>query len=92
MNQSVYGHTQDGSLMCGGFHKESCSEWNSDSGIWNWKFLTLPRNKEDHASWTPQSDVGTYLMGGADDSWKTTLVKPDGTVQQYGFNLHESTQ
>ena len=95
MNQYTFRHTQDGSLICGSGssnHYQSCSKWNPDSGTWDWKFLTLPRKKRHHASWTPQSGVGTYLMGGEYDSWKTILVKPDGTVQQYGFNLHESTQ
>ena len=45
-----------------------------------------------HTSWTPQSGVGTYVMGGEDDAWKTNLVKPNGKVELYGFNLHESTR
>ena len=95
MNERVLSyHTQDGSLICGGAdssHATSCSKWNSDSGTWNWKFVNLPRIRTGHSSWTPQSGVGTYLMGGSADSWKTNLVKPDGRVELYGFNLHEST-
>ena len=94
MNEAIYAHTQDGSLICGSYtsnHVQSCSKWNSDSGIWNWKFLSLPKSKLAHASWTPQSGVGTYLMGGNYDSFKANLVKPDGTVELYGFDLHEYT-
>ena len=90
MNKAIYGHTQDGSLICGG-HPQHCSKWNSDSGIWNWKFLSLPKERQGHASWTPQSGVGTYLMGGTKDPWKTNLVKPDGTVEFYGFDLYAYT-
>ena len=94
MNEAIHFHTQDGSLLCGGYygsHDKFCSEWNSDSGIWNWKFISLPRIRLGHTSWTPQSGVGTYLMGGDADSWKTNLVKPNGRVELYGFNLHDST-
>ena len=96
MDEGIYGHTQDGSLLCGGdvtSHYDKCSEWNSDSGTWNWKSINLPRIRRGHTSWTPQSGVGTFVMGGDDDAWKTNLVnKPDGSVELYGFNLHESTR
>ena len=94
MNEAIYDYTQDGSLICGSWdsnHIQSCSKWNSDSGIWNWKFLSLPKSKQAHASWTPQSGVGTYLMGGSYDPQKTNLVKPDGTVELHGFDLYAST-
>ena len=94
MNEAIYAHTQDGSLICGNFnsnHGQSCSKWNSDSGIWNWNFLSLPRAIKGHTSWTPQSGVGTYLMGGYYDPLKTNLVKPDGTVELHGFDLYAST-
>ena len=94
INDGLRQHTQDGSLICGGDdewenHYQSCSKWNSDSGLWNWKFVTLPRIRQSHVSWTPQSGVGTYLMGGNKDPWKTNLVMPNGTVELYGFDLHE---
>ena len=95
MHEGTKRHTQDGSLICGGDNKntyKSCSEWNSDSGIWKWKFISLPRIRKSHVSWTPQSGVGTYLMGGDNDGWKTNLVKPDGKVELYGFNLNENTR
>ena len=95
MNEAIHFHTQDGSLLCGGYygsHDKFCSAWNSDSGIWNWKFISLPRIRLGHTSWTPQSGVGTYLMGGESSYRDTTdLVKPDGTVQQ-GFNLKYDTR
>ena len=83
-------HTQDDSLICGGAYNfpstfQSCSKWDSDSGTWN-QSITLPRERQRSQSWTPNSGVGTYLIGGYVNSNTTDLVKPDGTVQQ-GFDL-----
>ena len=82
-------HTQDDSLICGGLvygaNFQSCSKWESDSGTWN-QSITLTRERKRSQSWTPESGVGTYLIGGYVNSDTTDLVKPDGTVQQ-GFDL-----
>ena len=95
MNEGLDLQTQDGSLLCGGWsstHYQSCSEWNSDSGTWNWQSYALPRIRRYSQSWTPQSGVGTYLIGDEYNNKNTTdLVKPDGTVQE-GFHLKYDTR
>ena len=91
MKEGINLHTQDGSLICGGYPTgQSCSEWKSDSGTWN--SYNLPRTRKYSESWTPQSGVGTYLTGDESTHRATTdLIKPDGTVQQ-GFNLKYDTR
>ena len=74
--------------MCGGYSgtSTSCVQWSSDTGTWE-EHLTLDAGRAFHVSWTPDPDIGTYLMGGGGESIKTTtLVKPDGS-QEAGFNL-----
>ena len=82
-------HTVESSgLLCGGwFTKDSCLQWSPNTGTWE-ELLTLDREKFEHVSWTPASDIGTYLMGGGDGKTQrtTTLIKPDGT-QESGFPL-----
>ena len=75
--------------MCGGhFTADSCVQWSSANGTWD-EYLTLDVWRAYHVSWTPDPDIGTYLMGGGGTSEAgntTTLIKPDGSQEQ-GFNL-----
>ena len=85
---------ENGGLMCGGyFTSSSCLQWSSVNGTWE-EYLTLNIRRKYHVSWTPDSDIGTYLMGGyAKKSGKTTttLIKPDGS-QEPGFSLKYATR
>ena len=64
---------------------------NTVTGTWD-ESLTLDVNRAFHVSWTPDPDIGTYLMGGGGESIKTTtLVKRDGS-QEAGFNLKYDTE
>ena len=80
-----YVHTQDGALTCGGNYYEqeySCLKWSPDSGTWTQSHnLTEVMGMVNHVSWTPDSSLGTYLMGG-DASIISEMVKPDGSVEQ----------
>ena len=82
-------HTlEDSGLMCGGQYTSSiCVQWSTDNGTWE-EYLTLNIRRKHHVSWTPDSDIGTYLMGGyAKKSRKTTtLINPEGS-QKLGFSL-----
>ena len=62
-----YGHTQDGSLLCGGWGtNRSCRRWNSTTGAWDLLTESLTKKRRAHTSWTPHDSL-TYLMGG----WKS---------------------
>ena len=82
------GHTQDSSgLLCGGGYTEgTCIQWSPDTGIWVECLHHLDVGREEHASWTPGTGVGTYLIGGDIDRRTTILVTTDGT-QEPGFPL-----
>ena len=60
-----YGHTQDGSLLCGGWgtHR-SCRRWNISTGAWDLVTESLTKKRRAHTSWTPVDGSVTYLMGG----------------------------
>ena len=81
-------------LICGGdVTRDSCLQWSSVTGTWE-QYLTLEVEREDHVSWTPQSDTNvTYLMGGwgSEARTTTTLIKPDGS-QEPGFSLKYDTR
>ena len=89
------GHTVESSgLLCGGYPIEfhySCLQWNKVTGTWN--NLTLDIERYGHVSWSPDTDIGTYLIGGIAQESKrtTTLIKPDGT-QEPGFQLEYDTE
>ena len=68
-----------------------CIKFDIISGNWT-KSHTLPESRSDHASWTPPSGNGTYLIGDWFVNPKTSvIVKDDGTVEK-GFNLKHSTR
>ena len=60
------GHTQDGSLLCGGANQRSCWRWNAGTGAWDFvtELLTEFSGVENHISWTPADGSVTFLMGG----------------------------
>ena len=60
-----YYHTQDGSLVCGGYYtRRSCRRWNADTGTWDLVTESLTEKRHYHSSWTPADGSVTYLMGG----------------------------
>ena len=60
-----YGHTQDGSMVCGGSDtRRSCQRWNADTGIWVLVTDSLIEDRRYHISWTPRESSDTYLIGG----------------------------
>ena len=78
--------------MCGGYYtNSSCVQWSSDNGTWE-DYLTLNVSRTNHVSWTPDPNIGTYLMGGQDkkSSITTSLIKLDGS-QEPGFSLKYNT-
>ena len=83
-------HTQDGGLTCGGddFDSPSCLQWNS--GKWLTSH-TLTERRDYHCSWTPEGNIGTFLMGGGSHGRTTELAKPDGSVES-GFSLKYDTE
>ena len=77
--------------MCGGYYTSySCLQWSSVNGTWE-EYLTLDVGRRLHVSWTPDPDIGTYLMGGWESGDTTTLIKPDGS-QEPGFSLKYDTE
>ena len=92
-------HSQDGPLLCGdgpykqpeGHKNDECIKFDIISGNWA-KSHTLPESRSDHASWTPLSGKGTYLIGDWFVNPKTTvIVKDDGSVEK-GFDLKHATR
>ena len=94
MQDDRYDHSLEGSaLMCGGYYTSaSCVQWSSVTGTWE-EYLTLDVGRSYHVSWTPDPDIGTYLMGGSTSEAgnTTTLIKPDSSQEQ-GFNLKYYTE
>ena len=79
--------------MCGGYMtKTSCVKWSSVNGTWE-EYLILDVGRSYHVSWTPDPDIGTYIMGGVTSEAKntTTLIKPDKS-QEPGFSLKYYTE
>ena len=77
----------DNNILCGGEETEdSCLKWSPDTGTWE-ELLTLDIERYGHVSWTPSTDVGTYLIGGGSNI--STLITPAGT-QETGFELKHS--
>ena len=88
-------HTVESSgLLCGGLDtRDTCLQWSPDTGTWVDLQLTLDVGRVAHVSWTPGTEVGTYLMGGgySESERTTTLIKPDGS-QEPGFDLKYDTR
>ena len=79
--------------MCGGSDtSDTCVQWNSDNGTWE-DYITLDVGRSYHVSWTPDPDLGTYLIGGdgSEAMNTTTLIKPEGS-QEPGFSLKYYTE
>ena len=78
--EKYYGHTQDGSLLCGGragkhyFGSIYCRRWNNFTGTWDKVSRSLIESRLFHVSWTPADGSGTYLIGG-DSVWKNTTYE-----------------
>jgi len=89
-----YAHSVESSgLLCGGLQGDtalSCLQWSPDTGTWEDVQLTLDDGRSEHVSWSPGTDIGTYLMGGGRSGRTTTLIKHDGT-QEPGFDLKYDT-
>ena len=86
-------HSQDSELLCGGSGtEENCLRWIPAQGLWSVSHY-LGVNRAFHVSWTPDTDIGTFLMGGytAASQASTTLLKPDGS-QELGFPLKYDTR
>ena len=88
--RKIFIHFLTGLLIAGAgpksTEKQSCLQWSPDTGTWE-EHLTLDVGRNGHFSWTPDSDHGTYLMGGK----TTTHIKPDGS-QEPGFPLKYETK
>ena len=85
-------HSVDNNILCGSLETaawRSCLKWIPDTGSWK-ELLTLDVQRYGHVSWTPDTDKGTYLMGGDYTAWTTVLIKDDGT-QEPAFRLQYST-
>ena len=84
----LYHTLENSGLLCGGqYTKKTCLKWRNDIGTWE-EILTLGMwRKGGHVSWTPDTGIGTYLIGGDLYEMTTTLIKPDGTQEQ-GFFLN----
>ena len=64
--EARYYHTSDNNILCGGERtgpRTSCIQLSPDDGTWK-QLLTLDLERYCHVSWTPESGIGTYLMGG----------------------------
>ena len=96
--EPYYGHTQDGSMICGGVKTQyTCRQWNFDEG----KFPDKPNHqfrpgRYRLVSWTPVSEKETFLIGGGSETTgarnSTTIVKPgmvNGTTPiEWGLDLY----
>ena len=83
-----FGHTQDGSLMCGGqYTLRSCRMWNPDTGAWDLVTEELIKNWEYHTSWTPADGDVTYLMGG----YRSDILQHDNNKVSTSFPLKHNT-
>ena len=83
-----YGHSVERyGLICGGnrpWVNDTCVQWDLETGSWEDKQLTLDIERSGHVIWTPNTGIGTFLMGGwtIESQNTTTLMKPDGTQEQ----------
>ena len=84
-------HTQDGSLLCGGYYTpRSCRRWNPDTGAWDLVTESLTGYRDFHISWTPADGSVTYLMGGGgSESRKTSEVIDQDNGVRSSFHLQQ---
>ena len=94
-----HSHTQDGSLVCGGYEAEaerSCRRWNPESGAWDLVTDALTEDRWGHISWTPANGSKTYLIGGGFSSDGTTetseVVDQDNKSVNASFPLQHRTK
>ena len=74
------GHTSDSNgVLCGGSESDSCVQWNLETRSWE-EYLALDVDRVHHVSWTPDPEIGTYLIGGFKES-TTTIIKPDKSLE-----------
>ena len=76
------GHTQDGSLLCGGRKTtSSCRRWNPDTGAWDLVTKSLTGKRWAHTSWTSADGSVTYLMGGWQSDKTSEVIDKDNGVR-----------
>ena len=86
-----YGHTQDGSLLCGGGEtRKSCRRWNPENGVWDLVTESLTKQRGAHISWTPTDGSVTYLMGGYGSKITSEVITQDNSVSA-PFTLQHKT-
>ena len=89
------GHSQDGSLMCGGLYTpRSCRRWNNDTGAWDLMTESLTKDRAYHISWTTADGSVTYLMGGngvGSDTTSDVIDNRSGGVKS-SFPLKHRTE
>ena len=91
-----FGHTQDGSLLCGGSYlagdPRSCRRWNPDTGSWDLVTESLTVERVYHISWTPADGSVTFLMGGDEgfEDYTSEVIGSDNNVST-SFPLQHST-
>ena len=85
------GHTQDGSLLCGGWvTPRSCRRWNPDTGAWDLVTESLTEDRGIHSSWTPADGSVTYLMGGLWSTNSSDFIGNDNVVRA-SFPMEHNT-
>ena len=92
---NLSGHSQDGSLMCGGQDTlRSCQMWNADTGAWELVTESLTEDRDNHTSWTPADRAVTYLMGGAGSGTTSDILQHDNNKvsTSTSFPLKHDTQ
>ena len=80
----LVGHTQDGSLMCGGWNtRRSCRRWNPETGAWDLVTESLTGERAGHISWTPADGSVTYLMGGYTPETYDVIDQENGVITSH---------
>ena len=87
------GHSQDGTLLCGGgaAWRHGCLRLDPTSGRWI-ESHSLQREREDHVSWRVNNE-DVILMGGFSifTQKNSEMLRKDGTVLDEPFPLKYST-
>ena len=86
-----YGHTQDGSLLCGGWETDRfCRRWNPKTGAWDLVTESLTEKRVLHISWAPVDGSVTYLLGGARSKYTSEVIDNHNNVRA-SFRLQHDT-